>query len=65
MVYSRKMMSFRRDDSGGQALGDETFEDGYLRTDQSSSYSHMKKDIFEKIMKNGAFFVFTACSESL
>jgi hypothetical protein len=29
------------------------------------SYNHMKKDIFGKIMKNGAFFVFTACSESL
>ena len=28
-------------------------------------YNHMKNDIFGKIMKNGAFFVFTACSESL
>jgi hypothetical protein len=27
-------------------------------------YNHMKNYIFEKIMKNGAFFVFTACSES-
>jgi hypothetical protein len=27
--------------------------------------SYEKNDIFGKIMKNGAFFVFTACSESL
>ena len=26
---------------------------------------HIKNDIFGKIMKNGVFFVFTACSESL
>jgi hypothetical protein len=34
--------------------------------DQSSQLQpYEKNDIFGKIMKNGAFFVFTACSESL
>ena len=36
-----------------------------LKYQSSKLQPYEKNDIFGKIMKNGAFFVFTPCSESL
>jgi hypothetical protein len=38
---------------------------GQLKDQSSNLKPYEKKDIFGKIMKDGAFFAFTACSESL